>query len=219
VGTSQGRNFVVRQYTIPLYLKIARFVYRDMEYRQLVRQISAGSTGQEETVWRLYAWVRQHVHAGIPKPLPVMDDHVWSTIVRGYGTADQISDVLATLCVYAGIPAAAVNVSWDGEPHTYTITMIYTDRQWRIMDPYYGVAIRNHQDRLASVSEIRRDTDLVLRAVGTRLVRENYAQLYTHVPEISEWHDLRPYRHRPIHRMRYELWRTLAHARWSVGNR
>ncbi len=206
VRTQQGVNYLVSQHTVPLHLKLIRFVSRDLEYRYLVHHLTEGIRGDESKVLRLYEWVRTHIHRGVPKGMPVVDDHVWHIIVRGYGTSDQLADVLATLCAYANVPADLAMLAPAGHSPIYAITMVKIDGRWSPLDPYYGVIVRNSDQRLSSREEILAHPELVRRvAPDVKINGIAYSRLYEWLPEISSNGDLRPYRHMPLRRAWYEL--------------
>jgi len=221
VRTRQGVNYTLTEQTIPLHLKLGRFIYRDAEYRALVRTVTKGLANKEARVLALYDWVRAHLHSGIPQGLPVMDDHVWHIIVRGYGTADQLADVLATLCAYAGVPAELVFLGPPGGRSVHAVTLVRVEGRWCPVDPYYGVMARHPDGRLASREEILADPELVRRYAPSMTVRGvEYAQLYRWMPDVSRHDELRPYRHHPFMRAWYEFRRGLravAGVPWEGG--
>ena len=206
VHTRQGVDYQLVERTIPLYVKLGRFLYRDLEYRVLVREITRGIAGEEGKALALYDWVRTHVHHGIPKGMPVVDDHVWHIIVRGYGTPDQLADVLATLCAYGGLPADVVGLGPPGRRPVHAVTMVRIGGAWHPLDPYYGVVVRSGPQRVASREEILANLQLV-RAAAPALAVDgiDYAQLYQWLPAMKPNADLRPYRHQPLLRAWYEL--------------
>jgi transglutaminase-like putative cysteine protease len=211
VHTRQGINGEVAEQRLPLYLKLGRFLYRDLEYRHLVGEVTRGVVTDEEKLLRLYDWVRAHIRGGIPRSLPVVDDHVWHIMIRGYGSADQLADVLATLCVYAGIPAELVMLTPPGQRRpVHAMAMVKLEGRWCPVDPYHGVIVRNAQQQLASREEILADPDLVRRiAPDIQVSGFAYADAYEWLPEIRAGAELRPYRHQPLRRAWYEMRRGL----------
>ena len=202
VQTRQGVNYQVTAHRMPLYLKLAGFLYRDMEYRHLAGEVTRGVRDDEAKLLRLYDWVRAHLTAGIP----TMDDHVWNIIIRGYGESDQLADVLATLCAYAGLPAQFVMFGPPGQPSVHALTMAKLHGRWCPIDPYYGVIIRDASGRVASRDEILAHPDLVRRAAPDLAIRGiEYAALLTWLPDPSSATELRPYRQMPLWRAWYVL--------------
>ena len=102
--TRQGIDFRQRTILQPLYLKAMDFISRDGHYRLLAREIVQGAATDEARALQIYAWTRDHIRP-VPPGLPVVDDHIWHIIIRGYGTDDQVNDVFTTLCAYAGLSA------------------------------------------------------------------------------------------------------------------
>ena len=213
VQTRQGINYEVTEHTLPLSLKLAGFVYRDMEYRHLARALTRGIRGDEAKVLRLYEWVRSHVMAGNPPRLPVMDDHVWNIIVRGYGEPDQLADVLATLCAYAGIPAELAMLGPPGGRMIHAVAMVQLDDRWCPLDPFYGIIVRHADGRLMSREELLADpAPLHEAAPGLMVNGYEYSRLYQWLPQIEPSAELRPYRQMPLRRAWYEMKRTVRSA-------
>jgi len=210
VRSRQGINYEVTQHTLPLSLKLAGFVYRDMEYRHLARALTRGVHRDEAKVLRLYEWVRSHITAGSPPGLPVVDDHVWNIIVRGYGESDQLADVLATLCAYAGIPADLALLGPPSGPMVHAVAMVKLDGRWCPLDPFYGIVVRHAEGRLMSREELLADPTLLRHAAPGLVVNGvEYPRLYVWLPQISPGAELRPYRHMPLWRAWYQVRRVV----------
>lgn len=210
VHSRQGINYEVTQHTLPLSLKLAGFVYRDMEYRHLARELTRGIYGDDAKVLRLYEWVRSHVAAGVPPGLPVVDDHVWNIIVRGYGDPDQLADVLATLCAYAGIPAELAMLGPPGGRMGHAIAMVQLEGRWCPLDPFYGIVVRSADGHLMSREELLADPAPLRQAAHGLIIKGvEYSHFYAWLPEIGSSAELRPYRHMPVRRAWYALQRGL----------
>jgi transglutaminase-like putative cysteine protease len=210
VRTRQGWNGQVTERTVPLWLKTLRFLTRDAEYRHLAAQLTRGCRDDEARVMALYAWVRSRVYPGIPDGMPVVDDHVWDIMVRGYGTPDQHADVLATLCAYAGVPAELAFLGPRGGRPFHAVALVWLNGRWCPVDPYYGVIVRHPVGRPASREEILAEPELIERQAPPVTIRGvAYAQLYRWLPDVRLQDELRPYRHNPFIRIWYELRRGL----------
>ncbi len=162
VSTRQGVNYVVQAQRLPLYQKAMGLWYRDLEMRRLVRGIVQGSRTPEETFDRLWQWMQTSLHAGVPAGLPVVDDHVWHIVIRGYGTSDQLADVMALLCTDAGLPAKwfFVPSPRGGAPYL-PLVFVRLQGAWRVCDPAHHVVMRTAQGRWYSVEDISRTPELV----------------------------------------------------------
>jgi transglutaminase-like putative cysteine protease len=216
VETRQAINFHVTTSTIPLSMKALRFIARDAEYRLLAAQVTRGSASEEERLLRLVRWVRANIRPYVPEGMPLVDDHVWHTIVRGYGAADQLADVLATLCAYAGLPADLLMLTPPGAPDpAHALTLVQIGSAWHVVDPYYGVMVRRADGRLATLDELLRDRDLVRRtAPGVTAAGIEYAGMYDWLSPLSPRPEPRPYRHMPLHRTWFLITRG-ARSLWS----
>jgi hypothetical protein len=105
--TRYGIDFQAHRRTIPLYQKSIEFVSRDLQIGTLARQIADGAASDPEIVERVFDWVRRNVRP-VPEAFPIVDDHVWNTIVRGYGADDQRTEVFTLLTSYACCAATPV---------------------------------------------------------------------------------------------------------------
>lgn len=100
----QGVDRVLTDKPLPLYVKVIDFVHRHEHYRLLASEITAGLTSDRARAEAVLAWAHRTILLP-PEGYPLVDDHVWDTIVRGYGSGDQQADVLTVLLTYAGIPS------------------------------------------------------------------------------------------------------------------
>lgn len=137
VTTRQGVNFQVTERKIPLCLKGADFIRRDLEYRRLASQWSGGARAPEERTARIFERTRREIRY-TPAGTPILDDHILSIITRGYGEEDQRADVFTTLAAYAGLPAfwSAVHPS-PGKPERI-LSFVKLDGRWTIWDTAAG---------------------------------------------------------------------------------
>jgi len=159
VTARQGINGQVFVRRIPLWVKVAEFLVRDHHYRNLARTITASAEGPQEKVLAIFEWTRTHLRHQ-PPDLPIVDDHVYSIIVRGYGTSDQFADVFTTLCAYAGIPATMDRVSEPSGDRLY-LAMVRLNDRWYPLDPYHGVYFQHEDGRLVSLEELIKDPRLL----------------------------------------------------------
>ena len=121
VTTRQGVNYQVHTIRIPLYLKILDFMDRHYNYKQLVQRIIKNEHDKQERVMKIFSWTYHNIRKQ-PEELPVVDDHVWHIIVRGYGVSDQSCDVFATLCNYTGIDAFFHSFKEEGKDEKITLS-------------------------------------------------------------------------------------------------
>ncbi|MDA2931906.1 hypothetical protein MYX19_01930 [Nitrospinae bacterium AH-259-F20] len=148
---------------MPLYLKVGSFITRHWHYKQLVREILEGRRSHEERVMALFDWTVRNIQPQ-PSGLPVVDDHVWHIIVRGYGTGDQVNDVLSTLATYAGFNSTWFYLQDPARKGKLYLTAINVDGRWHLFDPYYRNAFRHPEGRLASWEEIAADPTIAALA-------------------------------------------------------
>jgi hypothetical protein len=148
--SARGVNFEVTAQSLPLYVKAVNFLDRDLNYRQLAAEIVAGQASDREKMHAVYEWTRRHVRDQ-PAGFPLVDDHVWYVIVRGYGSDDQKADVFTTLLTYAGVPAYWVFI---GPRPELALSLVQIDGHWRPVDVENGVIFRTPDGALATVEQL-----------------------------------------------------------------
>ncbi len=153
VTTRQGVDFSVSTYRIPLYLKAISFIDRNLEYRRLAHHLTSGMTTDQDKVLALFTWTRDHIRP-TPPGLPVVDDHIWHIIIRGYGEADQVADVFTTIATYAGIPAFWEVVELPAGPGKLVLSFAKVEGRWAMFDVVGGVAFADPQGRLLDAQEL-----------------------------------------------------------------
>jgi hypothetical protein len=153
VSTNVAVDYNPRVKTVPLYLKIATFITRHWRYKQLVAEILENQDSPEEQVMALYEWTVKNIRPQ-PSELPVVDDHVWHIIVRGYGAADQVNEVLNLLTTYAGFKSTWFYLSREVGKKRLYLTAVQVNGRWLLFDPYYGNTFRHGDGRLASWQEL-----------------------------------------------------------------
>lgn len=150
--TRQGVDFTVSVHRLPLYLKALGFVDRHYQYHHLARQITAGVSSDRDRALAVFTWTRQHIHP-TPPELPVIDDHIWHIIIRGYGEDDQMADVFTTLATYAGVPAFwdVVEVKHRGR---LVLSFAQIDTRWVVFDVAHGTVFADAEGRFFEVEEL-----------------------------------------------------------------
>ena len=176
VQTKQGVDFVTSSSTLPLYVKALDFVQRDASYRRLAHRIAGDGTSPEARAVALFDWTRKNIR-DTPKGFPIVDDHVWHTIVRGYGEDDQKADVFTTLATYAGVPSFyALTQDSSGE---LPLSFAWIDGKWVVCDVANGVMFRNSRGALASASEVADNPGIVVEVSAGRVYRDRpYASYF-----------------------------------------
>lgn len=156
VSIRQGRDYKIYTVKMPLYLKLLDFYDRHYNYIRLEREITAGAKTAEEKALRILKWTYKNIRTA-PEGYPIIDDHVWSIIVRGYGVGDQFSDVFTTLCNYSGIEAFFSARYAKDRRRQMSISFCRLNAGWAIFDPYNGVYFRNSEGSIATFDDIKRE--------------------------------------------------------------
>jgi len=156
-----GVNFVVSTQTLPMWQKAAEFIERDDHLQTVAHLALAHINGHDQKAFAAMAWTRANIKYA-PSDRPVLDDHIWNVILRGYGQADQQADVFTTLLTYDGVPAFWQNIG--RAPDFIPLSYVSIDDQWRVFDVSRGLAFRTAPGTLATPEDIAADRAIVSRA-------------------------------------------------------
>lgn len=153
-------DFVPRTVTQPLYVKALGFVLRDAEMRDLSARVVGEARAPEEKAERILRWANANVRP-TPAGMPVVDDHPYNIVVRGYGQADQAADVFANVAAYAGMPGGVVFSRRPDGRNYYAFAMVRIGDGDVIFDVREGRSFRDRSGRLATVAQLRADPSLL----------------------------------------------------------
>lgn len=205
--TLQGVNYRVSVRTIPAYAKILDFLQRHYQYKSMAARICATGASDADCALAIFDWTHANIRP-TPEGWPVVDDHPVNIAIRGYGKADQMADLFATLTVYAGIPAFFNFVKAPGSTATLPLAFAYIDGKWVTFDVDHHIVFRNRDGQLADVEELAADPAWVDEATAgimlselpySRFVSRDSLMPFT-VPD-----PLRSQLQQPWPRVRYEL--------------
>lgn len=207
-----------REIRMPLYVKWTEFLARHYEYKRISEEITAGCKTDEEKILAILKWTRENLK-DVPAGMPVCDDHILYTIIRGYALPEQFQDVFTNLCAYSGIPAF-YEIQYDKSHKVkYAISFVRLNGKWRVFDAYYGKYFRAAGGEIAAVEDIRNDPSLIEgEDIGRIAIRGvPYRDFYCNIglEQIKKGITLRPYRQMPLHRIVYEARKALGLERES----
>ena len=200
VTTRQGIDYKWHSIQIPLYLKALDFFDRYYNYQELVKRIVKGANNDEEKVMKIFTWTHKNIRKA-PRELPVVDDHVWHIIVRGYGVQDQSQDVFATLCNIAGIDAFFSGVYTDDKSSAVILSFVKIEEKWHVFDAYRGVYFKDKEGRFA---DIETKNEWLIASLD-RQPDINYAPYLRNLPTIKDIALNRSNLQSPINRMLFEV--------------
>ena len=170
---SVGVNHVVSTQQLPLWAKATDFIDRDANLTSAARSIIGGVSGEQAKADAALAWTRANIRP-VPAGFPVIDDHVWHIMVRGYGADDQRADVFTTLLAYDGIAAYWMVIGKP--PQLVTLSYALVDGLWRVYDVSNGIVFKNAAGELATPNDISWSDD-VIRASATGVIADVEAYL------------------------------------------
>ncbi|MFH0772169.1 MAG: transglutaminase domain-containing protein [Candidatus Omnitrophota bacterium] len=193
VVTSQGVNGKVTRKKIPLYLKSFAFVYRHLEYRQLVDEIVKGKRTEKEKTLAIFDWTCENI-LKVPEGYPVFDDHILNIIIRGYGANDQSNDVFCNLCNYAGIKATWFMTQDKNSRRTIAVSFVKIGNKWRFFDSYRHLYFLNDSGEIASLEDLAGDPGIIQRQAKDIFVKDiPYADFMEGLKNLK-WIDNRRFR-------------------------
>ncbi len=153
VSTNQCINYKCHTVRLPLYLKALDFFDRHYNFKQLSGEIVKDTKNKEGRALKLLEWTSRNISRP-PKELPIIDDHIWYTIVRGYAADDQFQDIFATLCNYAGLDAFFCWVVPADNSRRRPFSFVKFSRGWSVFDAYNGVYFINKNREIADSYDI-----------------------------------------------------------------
>lgn len=185
VTSKQGVNYVVKTIRMPLYIKIIEFLDRDYHYKDLVQRICQGRDSDKEKVLALFEWIHQNIKTDIPQGWPVIDDHAWHVIIRGYGVRDQCSDVFTTLCNYAGADAFFSYAYTADHREKIILSFVKIKGKWSIFDPYHACYFKNKNGDIAGIEEIRSPAAWAIESLDEK-PDIDYAVYFENLPSVED---------------------------------
>lgn len=203
VQTRKGIDYKWQVIKIPLGLKILDFYDRHFNYKFLVKNITKGVKGDQQRVMQVFKWTHLNIKKETPS-LPIVDDHVWHTIIRGYGASDQSSDVFVTLCNYAGLKAFYGIVYSKNKDSNIVLSFVELNKKWFVFDPYSGVYFKNREGNLASVSDIINHDYTAIDFFGDR-INIDYPKYLQNLSDIGDIGFNRANIQSPMRRIIYEV--------------
>ena len=151
--TQQCADYRCRTVSIPLYLKVLDFFDRHYNYKQLTKTIAKDVKDKETRAIKILEWTQANIKRN-PRDLPVIDDHVWHIIIRGYGVDDQFQDVFSALCNYSGMEALFITLNAKDSAVKKPLSFVKLKNGWSIFDAYNGVYFQNKTGKIASIKDI-----------------------------------------------------------------
>ena len=204
VTSRQGIDYKVHTIKIPLYLKMLNFMDRHYNYKQLVQRIIENEPDERKKVMKIFSWTYYNIRKQ-PENLPIIDDHVWHIIVRGYGVDDQSCDVFATLCNYAGIDAFFDSLSAKEKGKTIPLSFIRLQNLWYVFDPFNGAYFVNTTGELTDFTAIKRDNYRLEYLGPPKEAILDYKSYFDNMSDIKEVGLKREKIQSPLKRLLYEL--------------
>ena len=208
--TRVGVDYKVQTIQIPLYLKILNFYDRHFNYKWLTGRIIGDLDKDQAKAIRLLNWTLNHIKQQ-PKSLPVMDEHVWSVIVRGYGVSDNFNDVFSTLCNYAGMDAYFSSVKDSEHILVGHMSFVKIDGNWTTFDPYNGVYFRNQSGSIASIQNMKIGNMKIIHLSDNHKMKVDYLALTKYLPDTIKFKFTRANTQSPINRLLLQI------IRWRDG--
>lgn len=203
LSSRKGIDYKWQTIKIPLYLKILDFFDRHFNYCQLTKSIVKGCRSDEEMALAIFRWTYNNIKR-VPEGFPVIDDHVWHIIVRGYGTSDQACYVFSTICNYAGIRSFYSKMRTKDGNNEKILSFVNLGRNWSIFDPYSGVYFRNKEGALASIEDLKNNKWIMENISDIDLIPD-YSKYFDNLNEIKDFNLDRSNIQSPLNRIKFFL--------------
>lgn len=207
VTTRFGIDYRVSERKITLFEKCVSFVDRDLQTRRLTKEITRGTSGDEEILLKLFSYVQEHVRP-TPPGLPVIDDHPLYILVRGYGAPDQQTEAFALLASYSGYPATAAFLPAGGDAR-FLVALVQMGDRVLVFGVADGVLFRDAQGRLIDLAELRRDPARASAAAPGHTVGGLPLERFFQQAEGAQHSFIRMESQKPLTRLKFELLRLV----------
>ena len=162
--TRYGVNFEVFAKEIPLYEKGVNFVSRDLQARRLAGEITGDAQSDRARLEKIFPWVGENVRP-VPVGFPIMDDHLWNVIVRGYGADDQRTEVFTLLASYSCCQGTFTELRLSKDAGI-AVAIVELDGVPRVFDVVHQLSFRNDAGDFASIEDLERQPSLVEAVAG-----------------------------------------------------
>lgn len=182
VTTRQGIDYTLITRKMPLYLKALDFLDRHYNYELLAKRVIGKDRSEESRALKLLLWVKSNIREN-PGTLPVVDDHVWHIIVRGYGTNDQFQDVFSTLCNYAGIESFFGRIISKDRKSGKLLAFTRFKGGWSVFDAYDGVYFRNGRGQIACGADLTKGDWIPVSVTGDK-IEYDYRPLFDNISSV-----------------------------------
>ena len=156
VETRFGRDFQWSTREIRLYEKAIDFVSRHRQTHRLVDDLVGDQAPGKEALLTIFEWVGENVRP-TPAGFPVIDDHPWHIIIRGYGETDQRTEAFALLASYAGMPTSATTIFDPAGDGGFLVAIVRVEDDLYVFDIANQVLFLERSGGLATVDRIVED--------------------------------------------------------------
>jgi len=209
VTTSQGVNYKVSVFELPLYLKIINFYDRHFNLKWLTNRVTHSSKTSEAKIIQLFEWTHNTINAQ-PESLPVMDDHVWNVYVRRYGISENFHDLFTTLCNYIGVDSFFYSIYSDENSKKMNFSLVKIDRGWAVFDPYHGVYFKTIEGDWATIDDLKNKKWKLARIASSTISESEYEPFLDKLPDIKNIELKRASIQSPINRLKYQIKKWLS---------
>lgn len=152
---------------------------------------------------KIFEWTYKNLKR-TPEGLPVIDDHIWYTIVRGYGADDQFSDVFTTLCNYAGIKAFYSWVYTQDQTKRISLSFVKLKGRLYVFDPYRGVYFKDEKCQLANIEALKSAKEWIIEPLDKK-PEIDYASFFLGIFSVKNNELRRANIQSPFRRLIFEL--------------
>ncbi|MDD5421799.1 MAG: hypothetical protein WC592_01315 [Candidatus Omnitrophota bacterium] len=204
VSIRQNIDGKTRRITMPLYVKWIEFLSRHYEYDRIAKEVASSRRTDAEKALAIFKWTGDSIKK-VPQGMPVVDDHIYNIIVRGYGTDSQSQDVFTTLCSYAHVPAFWERVYYNDRKSMFIMSFVKLNGKWAIFDSYNGTYFMTADGKIATIDDMSGKDfgDSSYRGVPFSELKQELERI------LNEKRTTRPEKQMPARRIWFEIKKVL----------
>ena len=223
-----GVNFIIESQKISNFQKMNDFYKRHNNYQELTKKIN---NNDKNYVINVGKWVFKNINK-VSSSDVIIDSHPWTIIERKIGTNDQFSDITSVLLFYSGLDAFYISrINKIFHP----LTIFKFDNEWSLIDPYYGIYFLNNKSKFCNIEELKKNKCNLFhvnlgRIDQNNLKKNNFTEDFKNFKDVNNYYHFlfkdipsskkieetniylrggRSYIQKPIHRLFYQLQRSL----------
>lgn len=169
-------------YFIPFYyVQTKKIDFSIIVLNSIANKVTKTATTQEEKAISIYNYIRKHIHK------PGYSEIYYSNILgqsckyliarRAY--CDNQCNELLEIAYYANMYGRLVFLFGQESESKHTVCELKVNNKFVLLDPYYGILVRNHENKLIGLKEITINQSIFLNSIFPKtFTQKKYMQLF-----------------------------------------